>query len=60
MEFKLEKCAKITFKGGKLIHSQNLVVDVNRENQELEQGKKYKYLGIQESEGIQHQKRKKD
>jgi hypothetical protein len=34
------------------------VIDINREIQELEQGKMYKYLGIEESEGIQHQKMK--
>ena len=39
MEFGLEKCAKITFKKGKLTHSQNIVIDTNREIQELEQGK---------------------
>ena len=39
MEFGLEKCAKIAFKRGKLVHSQNLVIDINREVQELEQGK---------------------
>ena len=39
MEFGLEKCAKITFKRGKLTHSQNLVIDTNREIQELEEGK---------------------
>ena len=39
MEFGLEKCAKIAFKRGKLVHSQNLVNDINRETQELEQGK---------------------
>ena len=55
MEFGLEKCAKFTFKKGKLIHSQNLVIDINREIQELEKGKTYKYVGIEESEGIQHQ-----
>ena len=54
MEFWLEKCAKIAFKRGKLVHSQNLVIDINREIQELEQAKTYKYLGIEESEGIQH------
>ena len=55
MEFGLEKCAKIRFKRGKLTHSQNLVIDTNREIQELEQGKTYKYLGVEEkSEGIQH------
>jgi hypothetical protein len=55
MDCGLKKYAKITFKKGKLIHSQNLVIDINREIQELEQGKTYKYLGIEESEGIQHQ-----
>ena len=58
MEFGFEKCVKIAFKRGKLVHSQNLVIDINREIQELEQGKKYKYLGIEESEGIQHKKMK--
>jgi hypothetical protein len=48
----IEKCAKITFKTGKLIHSQNLMIDINREIQELEQVKTYKYLGIEESEGL--------
>jgi hypothetical protein len=33
-------------------------VDINREIQELEQGKTYKYLGIEQSDGIQHQKMK--
>jgi hypothetical protein len=58
MEFGLEKCAKITFKRGKLTHSQNFVIDINREIQELEKGKTYKYLGIEEGEGIQHQQMK--
>ena len=52
------KCAKIAFKGGKLVHSQNLVIDIKREIQELEQGKTYKYLGIEEREGIHHQQMK--
>jgi hypothetical protein len=30
MEFGLEKCAKVIFKRGKLISSQNLVIDNNR------------------------------
>ena len=47
MEFGLEKCAKIMFKRGKLTNSQNLVIDTNREIQELEQGKTYKYLGTE-------------
>jgi len=57
MDFGLEKCVKITFKKGKLIHSQNLVIDINREIQELEEGKTYKYLGTEESEDIQHKKK---
>ena len=39
MDFGLEKRAKITFKKGKLIPSQNLMIDINREIEELEQGK---------------------
>ena len=34
------------------------MIDINREIQELEQGKTYKYLGIAENEGIQHQQMK--
>jgi threonyl-tRNA synthetase len=43
MDFGLDKYAKITFKSGKLTYSQNLLIDINREIQELEQGKTYKY-----------------
>jgi hypothetical protein len=39
MEFGLEKCAKITFKRGKLIKQQNLVIYIDREIQELEERK---------------------
>ena len=55
MAFGLEKCAKVTFKRGKLIQTQNLMIDAIQEIQELEQGKAYKYLGIEEKDGIQHQ-----
>jgi hypothetical protein len=58
MEYGLEKCAKIAFKRDKLVHSQNLVADINREMQELEHRNTYRYLGIEESEGIQHQQKK--
>jgi hypothetical protein len=58
VEFGHEKCANITLKRVKLIFSQNLVIDNNGEIQELEQGKTYRYLGIEESEGIQHQQMK--
>jgi hypothetical protein len=33
------KYAKITFKRGKLTYSQNLLIDINREIEEIEQGK---------------------
>jgi len=39
MGFGIQKCAKIAFKRGKLVHSQNLLIDINREIQELEEGK---------------------
>jgi len=52
------KCAKIAFQRGKLVHSPNVVIYISREIQELEQGKTYKYLGNEESEGIQHQQMK--
>jgi hypothetical protein len=35
MQFGLQKCAKIKFKRGKLIQSQNLVIDIHRDIQEL-------------------------
>lgn len=57
MEFGLDTCAKTTLKRGKLIHSQNLILDFNREIQQLKQIKIYKYLWIEDNEGI-HQKMK--
>jgi hypothetical protein len=53
-EFQLDKCAKTVFQKGEVVHSQNLVIYIDRERQELEQGKVYRYLKIEESEGIQH------
>jgi hypothetical protein len=50
-------CKDCTQKG-ELVHLQNLILGFNRDTQELEQGKTYKYLGIEESEGMQHQKMK--
>jgi hypothetical protein len=35
MEYGLHKCAKIVLKRGKLVHSQNLILDFNREIKEL-------------------------
>jgi hypothetical protein len=47
--FSLISVQKIIFKIGKLVHSQTLQ---HTEIQELEQGKTYKYLGIEKSDGI--------
>jgi hypothetical protein len=58
MEFGLDKCAKAVLKRGKLDHSQNLILDFNWEIKELKQGKTYKYLGTEESDGIQYQQMK--
>ena len=55
MEFGLEKNAKIAFKRGKLVHSQNILIDSNGEIQELEEGKTCGFLGIEGSEGVQRQ-----
>ena len=35
MEFGLNKCAKIVLKRGKSVQSQNLILDINREIQQL-------------------------
>ena len=58
MEFGLEKCAKASFKKGKLTSTGNIVIDVDTEIQELDQEGVYKYLGVDETDGIQHSKMK--
>jgi hypothetical protein len=50
--------AEVVLKPGKLVHSQDLIFHFNREIQELEQGKTFKYLETEECEGIQHQQMK--
>jgi hypothetical protein len=50
--------AQVVLETGKLVHSQDLMFHFNREIQELEQGKTFKYLETEESEGIQHQQMK--
>jgi len=58
IEFGHDKHEKIVLKRGKLVQSQNLILDFNREIQQLKQGKTYKHLGTEDSEGIQHQQMK--
>lgn len=54
MEFGLEKCAKATFKRGKLTKTSDLQIDTGTSIRELDQVEAYKYLGINEGDGIQH------
>ena len=43
---------------GKLASTGNIVIDDDTEIQELDQEGVYKYLGVDESDGIQHSKMK--
>ena len=54
MNFGLEKCAKATFRNGKLQSSLNIEIDKETTIQALDQQKAYKYLGIEEHDGIQN------
>ena len=54
MEFGLSKCAKATFKRGKLEKSGHIRLDEETIIKDLEQEKVYKYLGVDDSSGIQH------
>ena len=58
MEFGLDKCAKATFKEGKLKKTQNIVLAKDTTIKELENEETYKYLGVEESDGIPHAKMK--
>ena len=54
MEFRLSKCAKATFKRGKLQKSDDVLLDEETMIKDLEREKVYKYLDVDESIGIQH------
>ena len=58
MEFGLDKSAKATFKRGKLAKTENIELDIDTTIQDLEQEGTYKYLGVNEGDGIQHAKMK--
>ena len=58
MEFELEKCAKASFKKGKLASTGNIIIEEYTAIDELNQEGTYKYLGVDESDGIQHSKMK--
>ena len=52
MDFGLDKCAKATFKRGKLAKTENIELDVGTTIQDLEQEGTYKYLGVNEGDRI--------
>ena len=58
MEFGLDKCTKATVIKGKLTKTSNIVLNQDTAIKELDQEGTYKYLGINEGDGIQHSKRK--
>ncbi|KAL1448063.1 hypothetical protein WDU94_010922 [Cyamophila willieti] len=58
MEFGLDKCAKATFQKGKLVRSEHIELDHDTTIKALDQQEFYKYLGIEEHDGIQHKRMK--
>ena len=54
MRFGQDKCAKATFIKGKLKSTSSIVLDIDTKTKELNQEEIYKYLGIEEGDGIQH------
>ena len=58
MEFGLDKCAKASFKRGKKVSADGIPLNDNQVIQDLNQAETYKYLGMEEEEGIQHHKMK--
>ena len=58
MEFKRDQCAKASFIKDKLTCTTAVELDIDPTICELDQGEIYKYLGIDEGNGIQHSKMK--
>ena len=58
MEFGWDKCAKASFKRGKKASAERISLNDNQVIQDLDQAETYKYLGMEEGEGVQHHKMK--
>ena len=58
MEFGLDKCAKASFKRGKKVSAEGIPLNDNQVIQDLDQAETYKYLGIEDGEGVQNHKMK--
>ena len=54
MEFSLNKCAKASFKKGKLSYTSGIKLNDGTIIRELEQEEGYKYLGVNEGSGMKH------
>jgi len=54
MQFGLDKCAKATFRKGKLTSTSDIHLEQDTIIKELNQEDTYKYLGVNEGDGIQH------
>lgn len=55
MEFGLEKCAVVSFKKGVIEDMENVILDDQCQIEALEQGALYKYLGVKEGDGVDHE-----
>ena len=58
MEFRLDKCAKASFKRGKKVSAEGIPLNDIKVIQDLDQAETYKYLEMEEGEGVQHHKMK--
>ena len=56
MEFGLDNCAKASFKRGKKVSAEGILLNDNQVIQDLHQAETYKYQGMEEGEGVQHHK----
>ena len=60
MECGLDRCAKATFNHGKMVKPTNIVLNDNTVIKELDQDDTYKYLGVNDSNGMQHYHERKN
>ena len=58
MEFGLDKCAKASFKRDKKVSAERIPLNDNQVIQDVDQAETYRYLGMEEGEGVQHHKMK--
>ena len=52
------KCANATFKRGKKVSAEGILLNDHQLIQDLDQAEAYKYLGMEEGEGVQHHQMK--